>query len=321
MENKEKDCDLCMGKMLYYLSGKDYLYKTSNKNYQLYKCDKCGLEKILPTPSNKEIRTFYPITYYSYNVKDLDQKQKSIFLKIREKIVERYFSHTVDRNIYYYLSFFSEFLLSGVPTEYMGSNRFLDIGCGDGYNLNLLSQYGWKTTGFEIGKKAKKKNIYFDSSFNKVNFDNKKFDYIRIWHVLEHVPKAEKLIKKVASLISEDAEVVIGLPNTKSIYSLVFNKYWFGRDLPRHLYGYNVNNLTLLLAKQGLMIKKVKYLGVGGFCGSIQNLLNNKFDKRLDFINNIFLVLLFLPLDMILNFLKLGDIFAVTAVKNNAVKN
>lgn len=316
MKKANETCFVCGGVFGYYLSGKDYLYETSKKSYKLYKCQSCGLERLLPVPTQNEIEKFYPETYYSYNFDELNSNNKSLFVRIREKILERRFSNTIKKNYIFYLSLISEFLLSGMPLKNTGKNRFLDIGCGDGYNVRLLNKYGWKAIGYEIGKKSRKGNIYFDRSFDKVDFKNKQFDYIRIWHVLEHVPDPIKLIDRAVDLLSDEGKIVIGIPNTSSLYSKLFGKYWFGRDMPRHLTGFNKNNIKQFLEKKELKIIEIKFIGVGGICGSLQNLINDKFNRDFDLVNNLAFVLIFLPIDLIVNFLKIGDIISLSIVKS-----
>jgi len=210
------------------------------------------------------------------------------------------------------LSLASKFLLAGLPLKYFGRNRFLDVGCGDGYNLKLLERFGWDVVGFEIGDKAKKGSIYYDNSLDIANFGGKKFDFIRVWHVLEHVSDPKKFIKKAVKLLDRNGQIVIGLPNTNSLYSKIFKRYWYGRDIPRHLYGYNLKNLKMLLESEGITTKETKYMGVGGLNGSIQHLIKNRFKIKLDLVNNVFLVSLLIPIDITLNFLKSGDAIAIT---------
>ena len=312
LNNSDDTCELCEGEMYYYLTGSDLLYGTTLKVFNLFKCRSCGLEKIIPLPAASQIKYFYPVSYYSYNTLKKTEQEKSLFFRIREKIVERHFSKKTKKDLIYFLSLASNFLLAGIPLKHFEKNRFLDIGCGDGYNLKLLKRFGWDVTGFEIGSKAKKGSIYYDKSFNIVDFGGKKFDFIRVWHVLEHVSDPKKFVKRVAMLLNKDGEIVIGLPNTNSLYSKIFKKYWYGRDIPRHLYGYNLKNLKMLLESEGVITKEIKYTGVGGLNGSIQHLIKNEFEIKLDLVNNIFLVLLLLPLDVVLNFLSFGDAIAFT---------
>lgn len=313
MVKEHYTCDVCSKEMRFHHIGKDYLYKLTKKNYRLYKCENCSLLKIIPTPKRSEIASFYPKVYYSYNI--TKAKKKGFFLRIREKIIDISYDKSSSKDIFYFLALVSQPFFSGLPLKHAGKRKFLDIGCGDGYNVDLMQSYGWNSIGFEVGKKRKHKNIFYGSDVGNINFQNK-FDFIRVWHVLEHVPNPVDFVGHLFQLLSEKGEICIGIPNADSVYAKIFRSYWYHQDSPRHLFLFNPRNLELLLNKKGLEIQSIKYMSTGDFLGSFQNLVYEKTSLRLDLVNNIFLVLLFLPLDTLCNIFKKGDCIAVSIRKS-----
>ncbi len=310
---RQKKCLICNYDLEYYLDGYDLLYKTTKKVFKIYKCKNCSLEQIMPPPNNNEIISFYPDNYYSYNQIN---GEKNFFQKLREKIIDiSYNNNNSLKNMYYFLALFSKHLLDGIPLKYIGNKKFLDVGCGDGYNLSLLYQYGWDVTGFELGISGKDGNIYYGPSLEQIDFDNKKFDFIRVWHVLEHVPNPNPFVSKLATLLSENGHLIIGLPNTNSLYAKLFRQYWYNRDIPRHLINYNPSNLKILLENHGLKIVKIKYSSLGGLLGSIQHFLNQKFNLKINLIDNRFLLILFFPLDFICNIFHIGDCISLDIIR------
>lgn len=299
-------CFICEGSLTSYLSGSDFLYKTTKKTFNIYKCASCGLERILPIPSRKEIERFYPTHYYSY----LDKNNKSFFMRLREKVVEISYKKEVQKDIFYYLALAARKNFTGLPLIPNSIGSLLDIGCGDGYNLDLMQKYGWKCVGFEIGKRVKKNNIYYDSDITKVRF-NMKFDYIRFWHVLEHVPNPEQVVEKISTLLAKNGVVVVGVPNTASLYAKVFKKYWYGRDIPRHLFNYNLENLIKLFESKNMAPIEIRYVSAGGFIGSVQHMLNTNFHKNYNLVNNQILFLFTYPIDCLVNIFKQGDSISV----------
>lgn len=292
--------------MLYHLTGQDYLYRTSTKKFVVFKCKLCGLEKIQPTPSSREISIFYPKNYYSYNLSSLETK-KGFFVKVREKIIDVSYRPNSTKDFWYFLALLSRTFFSGLPLT-LGQNKyFLDVGCGDGYNLSLMKKYGWEATGFEIGEKKKRGDIYFENDLSKVDFQQKKFGAIRVWHVLEHTPNPERFVQTLAGILDKNGKIYLGLPNTASLYASLFGKYWYNRDLPRHLYNFNPVNLKSLFKKHSLKITRVKYASAGGFLGSLQHLINERLGSKINLIDNLALVLLFFPLDILCNLLRQGD--------------
>ena len=305
------------GNMSLHLKAKDYLHHSSNKEYTIYKCPKCFMEQILPQPSQKEIISFYPKDYYAFHVKKA--KQKSFFLILREKIVENSYNKNSTKNLLYFLAQLLQSLLPGLPLQYVGKKRFLDIGCGDGYSLDLLSKYGWKSTGFELGPPSRKGNIYYGTSISDVDFKNEKFDFIRVWHVLEHVPNPDDYFKKLSSLLADGGRLVIGVPNANSLNAKVFGKFWYNRDIPRHLINYNPHNLNILVRKYHFEIKKLEYNQFGGLLDSILRVLYVKFHISLNTSGKTKFLLVFLsyPFDYLCNRLKIGDLFYIEIVRKN----
>ncbi|MDD3302625.1 MAG: class I SAM-dependent methyltransferase [Candidatus Gracilibacteria bacterium] len=287
-------CFICGGKFLFYMSGKDYNSNVTNKEFTIKKCSSCGVELLSPIPTYNEIVSYYPVNYYSYNIKS---RKKGIF----DKAIDLGFKNKL----------FGKFLdrrKMGIPFIIKGK-YFLDIGCGDGAILDLLQKQGWNVYGFEIGDKKVAGNIYYDTNFVDVDYGDIKFDFIRISHVFEHLTNPIEFLEKLKLISNSNTIIDITLPNTKSFDAYVFGKYWSNRDVPRHIINYNIDNFELLIKKYGFVILKKRYLLGFGMGGSIINLLKYKYgdSKIYKLFQNKFISLLILFFDFILSFFHLGD--------------
>ena len=104
-------------------------------------------------------------------------------------------------------------------------NNYLEVGCGHGlFLLEAIKKFKKATnfeivdiskTSIEISKsiinflvKEKLKINYLLSDISKVNFQ-KKFEFITMGEVLEHVDKPHELLKKVHGLIAENGEIFL----------------------------------------------------------------------------------------------------------------
>jgi len=98
------------------------LYRTHDRHYgiagdfDLVRCASCGLIRLDPMPTEKQLLTYYPENYYAY----LPQKQ-SIFWKQFLRHLLCLESKTHD-------------------PELSGAGNFLDIGCGSGTYLKLMAE-------------------------------------------------------------------------------------------------------------------------------------------------------------------------------------
>ncbi|RKZ58337.1 MAG: hypothetical protein DRQ99_25605 [Candidatus Parabeggiatoa sp. nov. 3] len=288
-------CFICGSHYQYLLTHYDTYYKTSAKEYDVYQCEKCRLLKIFPEPTLDEIKTFYPKDYYSYG----SVSPYSFFEKLKDEILNLHYKKKPASFLFRIFAYLFKNALGAIPLTYpKQGGKFLDIGCGDGYWIKKCQQYGWDGIGVEFVGQKEAQIIIGDF----LNIDIKdQFEFIRISHVLEHVLHPESYLRKIASLLEEKGECHIGVPNTNSLYFKWFGRYWFPLDVPRHLHGFNDENLRLLAEKNGLKVQEIKYTN-NGLSGSIVNFLNIKFNLKITDSLHL-LALLFLPFDIIVKFL------------------
>ena len=74
--------------------------------------------------------------------------------------------------------------------------KILDYGCGFGLFIDQAKKEGWHCSGYEINEECikilKKKNFSIDNKFKKNTYDA-----VTMWLVLEHIPRPNKLMKKI----------------------------------------------------------------------------------------------------------------------------
>jgi ubiquinone/menaquinone biosynthesis C-methylase UbiE len=207
--------------------------------------------------------------------------------------------------------------------EFKGLN-VLDIGIGDCEYLKRLKKLGAKTNGVEIRKDACNKgnslglNI-FHGTLNEAKYSDNYFDFVRSNHSFEHLTDPIGELKEINRILKANGIFYVGVPNTSSIAFKIFKKYWYYLGVPFHPYSYSVENLSLLLKKNGFSVKRVVYNGnFNGLLGSIQILLNsrNKKNSEEGLFTNIFTRIIFHQIARFLNAFKMGDCIEIVAVKN-----
>ncbi len=304
-------CLICGGEMKFFLTGKDYLYRTSKKDFKIYKCTICGLERITPMPSSVELKNAYPEKYYSLNMVNnmgLLSKIKKSSIQInyacKNLAVKKLVAGAM--NIFYYF---------GLPENFKEGSRALDIGCGDGYDVQLMRHCNWEAYGFEVGARGSLENVFYDSSLDLVDFGGMQFDLVRMWHSFEHMKDPRACLVVINSLMKENGFLVMAVPNTRSVAAWFFGKYYLGRDIPRHLFGYNDKNIVTLLAKNNFKVIKIRYQSLNGIAASISNLINEKFKTKLDWQGNFIWIALWLPLEYFISFARLSDQMSIVVTK------
>lgn len=106
------------------------------------------------------------------------------------------------------------------------NDRIVDLGCGNGYYLFLLSNLGikLKLSGFDYDKEIikeasqllSKKEIRFTTGdLHKIHLKKDQFDKAVMSEVLEHVENDGKVLKQVHKILKADGILVISVPSIK----------------------------------------------------------------------------------------------------------
>ena len=133
--------------------------------------------------------------------------------------------------------------------------KLLDIGCSYGFYCEVFNKYGYETTGMDISKdainyisKTLKLNV-IRGNFEKYKFNNKHFDIITMFDVIEHFNNPNKIIKKIRLLLNKKGIVIIQTPNIDSLIYKVTGTNWFWLLPPQHLSFFSFISLMNLLKK------------------------------------------------------------------------
>lgn len=307
---KIKSCILCeSSKFEFMFFSKDRMFNLPGK-FTVKKCSQCSLVFLDPQPSQKLLKKHYPSQkYYSYS----RSEEKNLFKIVRDYLVGHYYSP----NIFSLL--FSTFI-QNVPAipSFVKNGKILDIGCGDGDTLGLLKKLGWETYGLDMDSRAvetaRRRGINAKlGTFRELStYPDSYFDAIRLYHVIEHIDNPSLCLSLIRKKLKKEGELLIGTPNINSPLASIFGSYWYNLDSPRHLFLFSPQTLGKLLNKYNFFIKNVEYCSIGGVLRSIQYVIGDLLNRKIDLIK-IPITLLFYPLEWLLNKLRAGDVFVVRA--------
>jgi ubiquinone/menaquinone biosynthesis C-methylase UbiE len=100
------------------------------------------------------------------------------------------------------------------------SGNILDVGAGFGDFLHLCQQTGnYNVKGTDVSKPLvnivlKLYGIKIDSgSLEEINHPSGSFDAITMWHVLEHVPSPQNMVRQLYRLLKEKGLLFVAVPN------------------------------------------------------------------------------------------------------------
>lgn len=148
-------------------------------------------------------------------------------------------------------------LLKNSASAY-GNNTLLDIGCGSGLFLKSCSDAGITGTGIDVSKTAlafARDSFGLDVSNKTVDDllkEEKKFDVITLWHVLEHFLNPVEELKKIRNLLNDNGLLFIEVPNFNSIKFRLSGYKWKGGNHPLyHRSFFTAKTLERTLEKAG----------------------------------------------------------------------
>lgn len=217
--------------------GEDYEYRTSADVFVAMQCETCGLVYLNPRPDVSEFETIYPENYHAF---DFSEEDFGIVYKIRSRLeANRVLSWCKD-----------------LPDN----AKILDVGCGDGFHLNLLRKYGsktWDLEGIDVDERAiemaEKTGLKVHrGTVESLNLPKNSYDFAFMIQTIEHVAHPEKVLAAVFEILKPNAKLVIVTDNTDSIdFRLFKNAYWGGYHFPRHWNLFNRKSLTKLAENCG----------------------------------------------------------------------
>lgn len=143
--------------------------------------------------------------------------------------------------------------------------KLLEIGCGRGYFLNMAFKEGVNSFGIDINQKAidfAKKNFGLTNVFSETlddfleKRDEKDFDIVCLFHILEHLQDPKDFISKIANILKRGGLLCLSFPNPHRIdLKMLQREHW---DYPpHHLTRWNEKSIRYLLDKTGFDILNI----------------------------------------------------------------
>lgn len=172
-------CNLCKSKNIFPI----------DNNHNIFKCNHCEYIFDNPRPTFDEITNFYS-REEKYDSWLKEEKGRDVLWQRRLRIVKKF----------------------------KNTGTLLDIGTGTGQFL-YFARNDFEVEGTEISESAIKiAKEKYDLNLKKgqvedIDFGDRRFDVITLFHVLEHVPDPSRLIEKCYNLLSEQGILIIAIPN------------------------------------------------------------------------------------------------------------
>lgn len=237
MYEKLSQCPLCgSGHFSNFMVAKDHA--VSQESFSICKCATCNFLFTNPRPDIANIQKYYDSKNYISH-----QNSASNLTNFVYKLVRKF---TLRKKVQW------------INEQSKNKGKLLDYGCGTGYFLKSAEKNGWEVIGIEPNSTAaaiaKKQTLKVYQEIGEMT-NEKKFDVITLFHVLEHVHKLNNTIELLLGMLKKRGTLLIAVPIFNSYDADHYKQNWASLDVPRHLYHFTIPTMEKLAKKHGLKIK------------------------------------------------------------------
>jgi len=232
---EKKSCLMCGKNKDEVIHTFDSTHNPRIKDLKIVRCKSCGFAYMNPQLELKELTTLYPQSLH-------ESKRKS-----KLKFLKKYYERIRLKHV--------------LKEARKDSKNILDVGCSNGFFLELAKKKGMDIYGTEFGKKQVaylRKHVTNNAYTSEKELIGKvKFDIITAFDVIEHLRNPEEFIRNCSKLLKKDGLLVIMTVVLDSWTYKVFK----GRVMwiaDQHLFYFTREQLAKLLKKYGLEIYKTK---------------------------------------------------------------
>jgi 2-polyprenyl-3-methyl-5-hydroxy-6-metoxy-1,4-benzoquinol methylase len=238
------DCAVCGSDEVTPLAvGEDFEYRTSPDSFLAVQCKDCGLVYLNPRPAMVELDRIYPPDYHAF---DFSADRYGFVYQVRRRLEAKRLLH----------------ICKGLSPD----ARILDVGCGDGFHLKLLKDFGnssWQIEGIDMSDRAAEMGqrqglTIHRGTVQDIDLPKGQYDLAIMMATIEHVDDPKAVLIAVRDLLKPGGRVVIVTDNTDTLdFKLFKGRHWGGYHFPRHWNLFNPQTMRRLAQTTGLEVSEI----------------------------------------------------------------
>ena len=200
---------------------------------QIVQCKRCGLVYVNPREKYRDIiRNYSMVQDEKYLT---EESARSATFRRELDLIEKFCPH---------------------------KGSLLDVGCFTGLFLELARRRGWSVSGIEpshwaVAYAREKLNLnLMQGVFEDFKFDDRSFDAITLWDVIEHITDPKSTLLALHKKLKDQGILLLNTFNYDSIFRRIFGKkYWFIERM--HIYYFNPGTIKKMLEACNYKVLKV----------------------------------------------------------------
>lgn len=218
------NCLLCSG--LYYELVTEKVRDSGD--HCVVRCDTCGHVQLHPVPTAEELAAYYAA----------ETQRKAVHGHMTREEKQRHVQADTERRVDQISAMFPK--------------RVLDIGCGEGFFVEALKEKGFQADGLDIGKLIRDE---------KDESDDKIYDVVTVFHVLEHIIKPSLSMVEWWYYVADNGYLIIEVPNQEDWLISAFQGYAAWHYQQAHIHYFTVRSLCQVINSSGIIYRSVKFFG------------------------------------------------------------
>ena len=220
--------------------GEDFEYRTSDQSYLAVRCPTCELVYLDPRPALTELGRIYPDSYHAFA---FNQEQFGLVHRVRSRLEAR--------------------RLRRAGRGLAADARVLDVGCGDGFHLDLLRRFGpsgWRLRGVDTDPRAvetaRRRGLdVARTTIEEASIEPGSIDLALCIQTVEHVADPVALVRAIARVLRPGGRLYLITDSTDSPdFRLTKGRHWGGYHFPRHWNLFNEASMRRLADRSGLRV-------------------------------------------------------------------
>lgn len=260
----------CQSNDIHVLTGRDLLHDLPGE-FDVVRCQVCGLMRTSPRPTADSIGAYYPADYGPYKGTRVGSShQDGGSIKARMVAAAKRVFDT------------KAHALPDMP-----AGRMLEIGCASGSFLHEMAGKGWQVEGIEFSPDASAVARALGyavetGALESIEKPVAAYDLIVGWMVLEHLHEPVESLRKLRGWAKLGAWLAISVPDAGAQEFRVFGKRWYALQLPTHLFHFDRKSITNVLDQSGWELVSVHpHRSIANLMASTGYWIRDKFSVRL----------------------------------------
>jgi ubiquinone/menaquinone biosynthesis C-methylase UbiE len=224
--------------------GEDFEYHTSPDTFLAVRCPACELVYLDPRPTAAGLGQIYPDHYHAFA---FTEEGFGLVHQVRSRLEARR-------------------MLKAIGDLGDGA-RILDVGCGDGFHLDLIRRYGrpgWVLEGVDIDPRAldaarKRGLTVHDGTIETLELPEASYQFALMIQTIEHVADPPAVLRAVRRVLAPGGRLLVVTDNTDSLDFRIFRRrHWGGYHFPRHWNLFNKASMRRLATACGFEVESLE---------------------------------------------------------------